>query len=232
MLVCVCGPTCEELKVFLWSTACVHQQVGEMWGACWDAWIHFGPDEGQSKIQMDRQANIRTDRCRDKKTANRQRRICAQHAQMSCWCCKSFGFHFQSQWFSSFPPQQRGFCLKTQTLVPFYCTAQKLRKIQMTCNEQGTKTDPTPTRHASVRVGTTQQRQKTGRGGPERESERERERCWCWAKERSGRKEREKGGGGEERMAERNHARFTFDLSKRGGLPLGARARARPLWAE
>lgn len=33
-------------------------------------------------------------------------------------------------------------------------------------------------------------------------------------------------------MAERNHAWFTFDLSKRGGLPRGARARPRPLRAE
>lgn len=37
--------------------------------------------------------------------------------------------------------------------------------------------------------------------------------------------------GGEE-MAKRNHAWFTFNLSKGHGLPRGARARVRPLWAE
>lgn len=33
-------------------------------------------------------------------------------------------------------------------------------------------------------------------------------------------------------MANRNHAWFTFNLSKGHGLPCGARARVRPLWAE
>lgn len=33
-------------------------------------------------------------------------------------------------------------------------------------------------------------------------------------------------------MAKRNHAWFTFNLSKGHGLPRGARARVRPLWAE
>lgn len=33
-------------------------------------------------------------------------------------------------------------------------------------------------------------------------------------------------------MAKRNHAWFTFNLSKGHGLPCGARARVRPLWAE
>ncbi len=56
---------------------------------------------------------------------------------------------------SDFPPQQQGFCLKTRTHVPFYFMTQKLRKIQMTCHEQHTKTETTPTRHTSVRVGTT-----------------------------------------------------------------------------
>lgn len=45
--------------------------------------------------------------------------------------------------------------------------------------------------------------------------------------------EREREGevwGGE--TAKRNHAWFTFDLSKGHGLPCGARARVRPLWAE
>lgn len=45
-------------------------------------------------------------------------------------------------------------------------------------------------------------------------------------------REREKwmGGGGD--MAKRNHAWFTFNLSKGHGLPCGARARVGPLWAE
>lgn len=45
--------------------------------------------------------------------------------------------------------------------------------------------------------------------------------------------ERERTGeewGGE--TAKRNHAWFTFDLSKGHSLPCGARARVRPLWAE
>lgn len=41
---------------------------------------------------------------------------------------------------------------------------------------------------------------------------------------------RGRGMGGE--TAKRNHAWFTFDLSKGHGLPCGARARVRPLWAE
>lgn len=45
-----------------------------------------------------------------------------------------------------------------------------------------------------------------------------------------GEKEKERNGGGE--MAKRNHAWFTFDLSKGHGLPCGAGARVRPLWAE
>lgn len=42
--------------------------------------------------------------------------------------------------------------------------------------------------------------------------------------------ERKRGDGGE--MAQRNHAWFTFNLSKGHSLPSGARARVRPLWAE
>lgn len=42
--------------------------------------------------------------------------------------------------------------------------------------------------------------------------------------------ERERNGGRE--MSKRNHAWFTFNLSKGHGLPCGARARVRPLWAE
>lgn len=103
----------------------------------------------------------------------------------------------------------------------------------MTCNEQGTKTDTTPTRHASVRVSTTQRRQKTGRGGPERESESKRERGVDaeLKKEVEGKRE-EKEGEGRREWQRGTMRRFTFDLSKRGGLPWGARARARPLWAE
>lgn len=48
-----------------------------------------------------------------------------------------------------------------------------------------------------------------------REERKERERRW-------------REGG----MAKRNHAWFTFNLSKGHGLPCGARARVRPLWAE
>lgn len=47
--------------------------------------------------------------------------------------------------------------------------------------------------------------------------------------------DRERGGmdwGGRGEMAKRNHAWFTFNLSKGHGLPRGARARVRPLWAE
>lgn len=43
-------------------------------------------------------------------------------------------------------------------------------------------------------------------------------------------RKKESGDGGE--MAKRNHAWFTFNLSKGHGLPCGARARVRPLWAE
>lgn len=43
-------------------------------------------------------------------------------------------------------------------------------------------------------------------------------------------REKERNGGGE--MAKRNHAWFTFNLSKGHGLPCGARARVGPLWAE
>lgn len=69
----------------------------------------------------------------------------------------------------------------------------------MTCNEQGTKTDTTPTRHASVRVSTTQRRQKTGRGGPERESESKRERGVGaeLKKEVEGKREERRKRGGE-----------------------------------
>lgn len=49
-----------------------------------------------------------------------------------------------------------------------------------------------------------------------------------WEGERE--QEKERNGGGE--MAKRNHAWFTFDLSKGHGLPCGAGARVRPLWAE
>lgn len=48
-------------------------------------------------------------------------------------------------------------------------------------------------------------------------------------KRREERKRKEMEGGG---MAKRNHAWFTFNLSKGHGLPCGARARVRPLWAE
>lgn len=36
----------------------------------------------------------------------------------------------------------------------------------------------------------------------------------------------------EMRMTKRNHAWFTFNLSKGHGVPCGASARVRPLWAE
>lgn len=36
----------------------------------------------------------------------------------------------------------------------------------------------------------------------------------------------------EMRMTKRNHAWFTFNLSKGHGVPSGASARVRPLWAE
>lgn len=51
---------------------------------------------------------------------------------------------------------------------------------------------------------------------------------------RGGEIEREGGmdWGGRGEMAKRNHAWFTFNLSKGHGLPRGARARVRPLWAE
>lgn len=48
--------------------------------------------------------------------------------------------------------------------------------------------------------------------------------------ERQSVREQEGNGGGE--MAKRNHAWFTFNLSKGHGLPCGAGARVRPLWAE
>lgn len=47
--------------------------------------------------------------------------------------------------------------------------------------------------------------------------------------ERKRERERWTGEGREEK---RNHAWFTFNLSKGHGLPRGARARVRPLWAE
>lgn len=56
-----------------------------------------------------------------------------------------------------------------------------------TQRRQGTKTDSTPTRHAPVGVGTTQQRQKTGSGGPERERGVDAE-----PKKESGRRERDR----------------------------------------
>lgn len=43
---------------------------------------------------------------------------------------------------------------------------------------------------------------------------------------------KEKGEEWGRETAKRNHAWFTFDLSKGHGLPCGARARVRPLWAE
>ena len=46
------------------------------------------------------------------------------------------------------------------------------------------------------------------------------------------RKERKKREEMEGEMAKRNHAWFTFNLSKGHSLPCGARARVRPLWAE
>lgn len=62
--------------------------------------------------------------------------------------------------------------------------------------KQGTKTDTTPTRHAPVGVGTTQQRQKTGSSGPERErGVNAKERKWeVRERERERLRERREGG--------------------------------------
>lgn len=49
-------------------------------------------------------------------------------------------------------------------------------------------------------------------------------------KERNRVRKREREMKGE--MTNRNHAWFTFNLSKGHGLPCGASARVRPLWAE
>ena len=72
-----------------------------------------------------------------------------------------------------------------------------------------------------------------GRGDERRSNHRRRREIGVKAERNSERvKEGEEWGGGGGETAKRNHAWFTFDLSKGHGLPCGARARVRPLWAE
>lgn len=74
------------------------------------------------------------------------------------------------------------------------------------------------------------ERRKDGRreGWREKVKSQKKKRKLVLKSERRERKRAEMEG----EMAKRNHAWFTFNLSKGHGLPCGARARVRPLWAE